>query len=94
MAVTMQNPIFWDVMPCGSCENRHFGGTLVLTRATLHNIQEDGILHMYFILGESVTGNCRVGASQYFTSGRKQMNKSKLSNHKILPCDTKVLHDQ
>jgi hypothetical protein len=26
-AVTMKNAIFWDVMPCGSCENRRFGGT-------------------------------------------------------------------
>jgi hypothetical protein len=23
----MKNGIFWDVMPCGSCKNRHFGGT-------------------------------------------------------------------
>jgi hypothetical protein len=26
MAVTMRNAIFWDVMPCGSCKNRHFKG--------------------------------------------------------------------
>jgi hypothetical protein len=26
-AVTMKNAIFWDVMPCGSCKNRHCGGT-------------------------------------------------------------------
>jgi hypothetical protein len=25
-AVTMKNAIFWDVMPCGSCRNRRFGG--------------------------------------------------------------------
>jgi hypothetical protein len=25
--VTMKNGVFWDVMPCGSCENRRFGGT-------------------------------------------------------------------
>jgi hypothetical protein len=23
----MKNGVFWDVMPCGSCKNRHFGGT-------------------------------------------------------------------
>jgi hypothetical protein len=26
-AVTMKNAVFWDVMPCGSCRNRRFGGT-------------------------------------------------------------------
>jgi hypothetical protein len=23
----LKNAIFWDVMPCGSCKSRHFGGT-------------------------------------------------------------------
>jgi hypothetical protein len=26
-AVTMENEVFWDVTPCGSCKNRLFGGT-------------------------------------------------------------------
>jgi hypothetical protein len=26
-ALTMKNCVFWDVAPCGSCKNRHFGGT-------------------------------------------------------------------
>jgi hypothetical protein len=26
-AVTVKNRVFWDVTPCGSCENRRFGGT-------------------------------------------------------------------
>jgi hypothetical protein len=26
-AVTMKNCVFWDVTPCGSCNNRRFGGT-------------------------------------------------------------------
>jgi hypothetical protein len=26
-AVTMKNDVFWDVTPCGSCMNRHFGET-------------------------------------------------------------------
>jgi hypothetical protein len=26
-AVTMKNVLFWDVIPCGSCKNRLFGGT-------------------------------------------------------------------
>jgi hypothetical protein len=26
-AVTMNNAVFCDVTPCGSCKNRHFGGT-------------------------------------------------------------------
>jgi hypothetical protein len=29
MAVTMKNGVFWDVTPCGSCKNRHFGGACV-----------------------------------------------------------------
>jgi hypothetical protein len=29
-AVTMKNDVFWDVTPCGSCKNRHFGGTYLL----------------------------------------------------------------
>jgi hypothetical protein len=24
--VTRQNGVFWDVTPCGSCKNQHFGG--------------------------------------------------------------------
>jgi hypothetical protein len=24
---TVKNVVFWDVMPCGSCKNKHFGGT-------------------------------------------------------------------
>jgi hypothetical protein len=27
MAVTMKNPVFWDVKPRDSCKNRRFGGT-------------------------------------------------------------------
>jgi hypothetical protein len=26
-AVTTKNGVFWDVMPCGSCKKRRFGGT-------------------------------------------------------------------
>jgi hypothetical protein len=29
-AVAMKNAVFWDVAPCGSCENRRFGGTCSL----------------------------------------------------------------
>jgi hypothetical protein len=29
-AVTMKNGVFWDVTPCGSCKNRHFGGSYSL----------------------------------------------------------------
>jgi hypothetical protein len=41
----MKNAVFWDVTPCGSCKNRLFGGTSVLTRATRRNTPEDDILH-------------------------------------------------
>jgi hypothetical protein len=27
VAMTMKNAVFWDVTSCGSCKNRHFGGT-------------------------------------------------------------------
>jgi hypothetical protein len=23
----MKNAVFWDMTPCGSCQNRYFGGT-------------------------------------------------------------------
>jgi hypothetical protein len=36
-AVTMNNGVFWDVTPFGSCKNRRFGGR--------RNIPEDAILH-------------------------------------------------
>jgi hypothetical protein len=29
-AVTMKNAVFWDVVPCRSCVNRHFGGVYYL----------------------------------------------------------------
>jgi hypothetical protein len=29
-AVTMNNGVFWDVTPCGSCKNRRFGSTYCL----------------------------------------------------------------
>jgi hypothetical protein len=28
----MNNAVFWDVMPCGSCKNRHFGGMQCVRR--------------------------------------------------------------
>jgi hypothetical protein len=46
----VKNAIFWDVMPCGSCNNRHFihsSEISVLTRATWHNIPEDSIVHSH-----------------------------------------------
>jgi hypothetical protein len=27
MLYNIKNGVFWDVTPCGSCKNRHFGGT-------------------------------------------------------------------
>jgi hypothetical protein len=39
--------LFWDVTPCGSCKNRSFRETSVLTRATRRNITEDCVLHDY-----------------------------------------------
>jgi hypothetical protein len=32
-AVTMKICVFWDVTPCGSCENRRFGGASLCTLA-------------------------------------------------------------
>jgi hypothetical protein len=34
----IENAVFWDVTPCGSCKNRRFGGTH-------HLIPEGGILN-------------------------------------------------
>jgi hypothetical protein len=28
-SVTMKNAVFGDVTPCGSCKNRHFGGSVL-----------------------------------------------------------------
>jgi hypothetical protein len=39
--------VFWDVTLCGSCKNRRFGETLVLTRSTRRNIPDVGILHSH-----------------------------------------------
>jgi hypothetical protein len=33
--VTMKNGVFWDVTTCGSCKNRHFGGTCRSVRRLL-----------------------------------------------------------
>jgi hypothetical protein len=27
LGTRLKNGVFWDVMPCGSCRNRRFGGT-------------------------------------------------------------------
>jgi hypothetical protein len=32
-AMTMKNGVFWDVRPCGSCQNRRFGGTYQFLRS-------------------------------------------------------------
>jgi hypothetical protein len=37
MAVTMKNAIFWDVVPCGYCVNRRFGGTYRLHLQGIRN---------------------------------------------------------
>jgi hypothetical protein len=41
------NAVFWDVKLCGSCKNRRFGGTPVLTIGIWRNIAEDGIIHSH-----------------------------------------------
>jgi hypothetical protein len=40
--------VFWDVRPCGCCEDRRFGGMSVLTRLMRRHILEDGILQRNF----------------------------------------------
>jgi hypothetical protein len=39
----MQNSVFYDAMPCGSCKNRRSSEISVVTRATRRHITEDGI---------------------------------------------------
>jgi hypothetical protein len=64
-SMSIKNVIFWDVMSCGSCKNRRFRGTLVLTRATWCNIPEDSLLHSHhcenlksYILGHFWNPSC------------------------------------
>jgi hypothetical protein len=50
---TLKNGVFWDVTPCGSCNNdvseepNDSFETSVLTRTTGRNIPEDTILHSH-----------------------------------------------
>jgi hypothetical protein len=43
---TLKNAVFWDVMPCGSCESQFFGGTCRLHHQG-EKIPEYGILHSH-----------------------------------------------
>jgi hypothetical protein len=47
-AVTMKNSVFWDMVPCRSCVNWHFGGTSVHKISTRRHIPEYGIIHQPF----------------------------------------------
>jgi hypothetical protein len=40
--VTTKNFVFWDVASSGSCKNRRFGGTSVLTRPTRRHFPKGG----------------------------------------------------
>jgi hypothetical protein len=65
-AVTMENGVFWDVTPCGSCKSRRFeelsasfirmtrNGELGTTLASRCNIPEDTILQMRSYLEEKI----------------------------------------
>jgi hypothetical protein len=80
--VTMKNAVFWDVMPCRSCLNRHFGGgtlrmeairtyeTSFQTRSTRRHIPEDGILHIKTCISPfwQSSGNKFVHSPFYFTT--------------------------
>jgi hypothetical protein len=44
MIVTMNNAVFWNMVPCRPCLNQRFVGMSVQTRSTQQHIQEDDIL--------------------------------------------------
>jgi hypothetical protein len=54
-AVTMKNAVFWEVTLCGSCKNRHFGGSI----ASIIRIKRIGELRSVFQL--LVTANILLG---------------------------------
>jgi hypothetical protein len=45
MVATTKNAVFWDVMPCGFCQNRRFGGTYCLYHKGDKNQQDILFLH-------------------------------------------------
>jgi hypothetical protein len=75
---SMKNGVFWDVMLCGSCMNRRFGGTSVLTRTTRRNIPEDTIL----LRNRSNFWHLSPSNLEFRTMGTVQ----KPSDSEVLPC--------
>jgi hypothetical protein len=55
MAMTMENTVFWDVTPCGSCKKSSFGGTYRLHHQAEESQQaRDDVRSNFMVL---VTGN-------------------------------------
>jgi hypothetical protein len=75
----MKTTVFWDVTPCGSCENRRFVGTSVHTIATRHHIPEDGSVNSH--CRESDNGQYWVivlaSSERVLASGRYLTSKSR-----------------
>jgi hypothetical protein len=41
--MAMNNPVFWDVTPCGFCENERFGG-----KYRIHHQGDNRVLRFHF----------------------------------------------
>jgi hypothetical protein len=46
----MKKAVFWGLTPCGSCKIKRSSETSVITGAKQHNILEDGISKMSFVV--------------------------------------------
>jgi hypothetical protein len=56
-AVTMNNTVFWDVAPCGSCYNRRFGGMCFLAVWFSFLVTADGVPSSLLLYTRNISGD-------------------------------------